>query len=142
MEPGGPEYWIILRAMLENFSLDAKDELLALVQGRVEASMQPQEPVPTLEQQLKSRELDLKETELQFKIQEAQAELAIKQRQVEAEAVRDESEGKWSAATAETERLKGGAEAEKLMAETQERKAAAILNLAKARDQLSGRLAQ
>jgi hypothetical protein len=142
MEPGGPEYWIILRAMLENFSLDAKDELLGLVQARVEASMQPQEPVPTLEQQLKSRELDLKETELQFKIQEAQAELAIKQRQVEAEAVRDESEGKWSAATAETERLKGGAEAEKLMAETQERKAAAILNLAKARDQLSGRLAQ
>lgn len=133
MEPGSPEYWVILRAALENYSLDAKDEILAMVKARLASAMNPQPPQPTIEQQLKARELDLKEAELQMKMQQAQAELQMKAREVEAEARRDEGEAAWNASTAQINQLKAQAEADKAAAEAQEKKAAAVAHLARAR---------
>ena len=137
MTPGSAEYWLILRAALENYSLDSKDEILGLVRARLESAMNPQPPQPTIEEQLKAREIDIKEQELQFKVQQAQAQMQLKAREVEAEALRDEGEARWNESTAQMNAMKAQAEAEKSAAEAQERKAAAVAHLAKARKDMS-----
>lgn len=139
MVPGSAEYWIILRAMLELHSLDAKDELLQLVNGHIESAMNPQPPQPDIDQQLKSRELDLKEAELQFKVAESREKWMLEGEKVRAEAERDRGEAEWNRSTAIQNQLKAQAEARKTAAEAQQAKAGAILNLAKAREAMNGR---
>ncbi len=132
MEPGGPEYWIIVRAMLENFSLDAKDELLTLVKGRVDNAINPAPPQPTFDQQIELQKLQLEELKLQLEAQKSGVELQLKAEAVDAEAIRDRGEAAWNQSTAEINAITGGAKAELLRAQAAKEKTAAIKNLADA----------
>ena len=133
MEPGGPEYWIILRTMLENYNIDSKDEILGLVQGRVEQAMNPPEPQPTFAEQMEMKKLELQEMQLQFKMQESKVKLGLESEKVDAEAERDRSEAQWSQSTAMANIAKMEAEIDKMDAEALEREAMSVKHLADAR---------
>jgi len=133
MEPGSPEYWIITRAMLENFSLDAKDELLGLVKGRIESAMNPQPPQPTIDEQIKMKTQELNEMKVQAQIQKDQMMLQLKAEEVDAEAARDRGEAQWSESTAVKNIQTMDAQITKLLAEADEKEAAAVKHLADAR---------
>lgn len=130
MQPGTTEYFIIMRAMLENFNLDAKDELLQIVNGRIDASTQPAEP--SVAEQIAVREVAVKEGRLQLDTAIAQAEQAREDLKVQAEAERDLGEAEWNRSLGEANRQKAQAEAEKSLADAQASKAAALYNLARA----------
>lgn len=129
MQPGSPEYWIIVRAMLENFSIDAKDELLGLVKGRVEAATNPQPEQPTIDQQIQMKKLELEEAKAQAMVMEKQGKLGLEAEKVDAEAQRDRSEARWSNSTAEANLAKMDAEITKLMAEADEKEALAMKHI-------------
>ena len=129
MQPGSPEYWITYRAMLENFSLDAKDELLAIVNQRIESAMNPQPQEPDIEQQIKLKKHELEESKLQLSAMEKRRKLMLEEEQVAAEAERDRSEAFWSQTTAEANLEKMDAEVEKLLAEASEKEALAMKHL-------------
>lgn len=135
MPPGSPEYWTVLLAVLENFSVDSKEELIGFVRQRIQSSMEPQED-PELA--LRTKELELKERELAFKMQSKVEELSLKAQEVEAEARRDEGEAKWNESTALVNQMKAEAEARAKAAEAQEKQTAAVLNLAKAKAEADG----
>ena len=132
MQPGSPEYWITYRAMLENFSLDAKDELLGIINQRIESAMNPQPPQPDIEQQIKLKKQELEEAKVEIMAMEKRAKLGLEAERVDAEAERDRGEAKWSETTAMANLDKMDAEVEKLMAEADEKEALAIKHLREA----------
>ena len=70
--PQSPAYWVIVKGIFQNSANDNRDELLQLVDGFLEQAMNPPEqgPDPQLEIEaakieLKHRELDIKQDEIQ-----------------------------------------------------------------------------
>jgi hypothetical protein len=129
MEPGSPEYWVIVRAMLNNFSLDAKDTLLGFVDQRLEAAQNPQPPQPTIDQQIEMQKLQLEQMKVESEILDKRAKLQLKAEETDAEAARDRGEAQWSESTAIANIEKMAAEINKLEAEAEERRAAAKKHL-------------
>jgi hypothetical protein len=109
----GPGYWMILKGVLKNYNLEDKEDFMKLIDQFLQQSLNPQPPPTPPDIEIKMKELERKNRELDFKIDQAVEGELRKDVEVEAEAARDRGEAIWNASEAslnarkaETERVK------------------------------------
>jgi hypothetical protein len=112
--PDQPGYWIVLKGILRNYNVEDKEALIDLIDAFLEKSLNPQPPEPTIDEQVKLREAERKDRDLDFKIEKAVEDELRKDVEVEAEATRDRGEAIWNASEAVLNARK--AEVEKIKA--------------------------
>jgi hypothetical protein len=124
--PGeSPAFWMLMKGIYENSSIDNREEMIQYADQMLEQSMQPPEPDPEVMQ---------KQAELEFRTQEHQDKMNVEARKLEqrdieikAEAVRDEGEGRMQTSTAVLQLVK--AETNKMREQSE-----TLLNIAKAQE--------
>lgn len=111
--PENAGYWMILKGVLKNYNLEDKDDFMQLIDQFLEKALNPEPPPTPPEIEIKMQELERKNRELDFKIDQAVEGELRKDVEVEAEAARDRGEAIWNASEAalnarkaETERVK------------------------------------
>ena len=110
-EPNGTGYWMLMKSIYENSSISDREQMIQIATQKLEQSMQPPQPDPMAQ---------LKQQEMQMKMESQKISLQIEQTR------------------AETERMRVTIEAQK--ADSQEAKdiTAAMLNVAKAESEEIG----
>lgn len=79
--PESPAYWLILKAIIDYSSIGIKDQLMPLIDGIIQQSMQPQEPQPDPRTELDATRLQVEAARDQTNAQIKAAELALKAQQ-------------------------------------------------------------
>ena len=111
--PGSPAYWIILKGVLKNYNVEDKEQLMQIMDSFLEQALNPPEPQPDFDQQVKIADQQRKAQELQFNVQKSARDDVRKSMEMEAEAERDRGEAIWNQSEAmlnlekaKTERVK------------------------------------
>lgn len=111
--PGSPAYWIILKGVLKNYNVEDKEQLMQIMDGFLQQALNPPEPQPDFDQQVKIAEQQRKAQEFQFDVQKSTRDDVRKNMEMEAEAERDRGEAIWNQSEAmlnlekaKTERVK------------------------------------
>lgn len=99
-EQGTPGYYMILKGILRNYNIEDKEALMKIVDQAIEQSLNPPPAPPDPEIEIKQAELERKNRELDFKIDQAVEAEVRKDVEVEAEAARDRGESIWNASEA------------------------------------------
>jgi len=95
-----PGYWIILRGIMRNYNVEDKEDLIKIIDGFLQQSLQPKEQEIPPEIQVKLKEQERKMRELQWKMDQAVEDEVRKDAEVEAEAARDRGEAIWNTSEA------------------------------------------
>ena len=94
--PGSPAYWIILKGVLKNYNVEDKEQLMQIMDSFLEQALNPPEPQPDFDQQVKIADQQRKAQELQFNVQKSARDDVRKSMEMEAEAERDRGEAIWN----------------------------------------------
>ena len=120
--PNSPAYYLLLKD---------KDQLIQLADGFLQQSLNPPEPQPDFEEQVKLQGQALREKEFMYKLSKGKMEEVRNKLEVEAEAERDRGEAIWNQSEAvlnvekaQTERMKAEADTALKFAQAAERLAA------------------
>ena len=131
MPPGSPAYWLLLRGVINNYNMEDKEKLSAIAEQLLQQSLQPQEPQPDFEEQVKMRAQSLREQEFQFKAGQQQVDNTRREAEMRAEAIRDRGEAIWNQSEAVLNVAKAQTEAQRVQSDS-------VLKEAKAAQALSG----
>lgn len=109
---GTPPYWLIMKSLYTNSSIDAKDEALPLIEQMLQNSLNPKPPPPDPKVELEKAKLQLEEKKHndlmeieRAKLEQKNVELVQSQQKVFSEAKNKEAEGIKFVAQAEAEEL-------------------------------------
>lgn len=58
--PESPAYWMLIRSIYENSSISNKESMIPLIDQLLERTLNPPQPSPTIDEQLKAQEMQLK----------------------------------------------------------------------------------
>ena len=128
---GSPAYWIILKGIISNYNIEEKEQLSQMADQFLQQALQPPEPQPDFDQQVKIAAQQLKEQEFQFKAEQSEVDNIRKDAEVEAEAERDRGEAIWNQSEAVLNLAKAQGESERSTAEV-------VFKQAKAAEALAG----
>ena len=129
--PNSPAYYLLLKGVIKNYNIEDKDQLIQLADGFLQQSLNPPEPQPDFEEQVKLQGQALREKEFMYKLSKGKMEEVRNKLEVEAEAERDRGEAIWNQSEAvlnvekaQTERMKAEADTALKFAQAAERLAA------------------
>ncbi len=122
---GSPAYYVILKGVLKNYNVEDKELLMQIMDTFLQRSLNPPEPQPNFDQQIKFAEQQRKAQEFQHHVQKSSRDDVRKVLEMEAEAERDRGEAIWNQseamlnmAKAQTERLKAESDSTLKQAQT------------------------
>jgi hypothetical protein len=123
--PGSPAYWIVLKGVLKNYNVEDKEQLMQVIDSFLQQALNPPNPEPDFDQQVKIADQQRKAQELQFNVQKSVRDGVRRDMEMEAEAERDRGEAIWNQSEAmlnlekaKTERLKAESDAALKQAQT------------------------
>ena len=128
--PASPAYWILLKGIINNYNMDDKEKLVQVADQFLQNAMQPQQPQPDFDEQVKMRAQGLKEQEFQLKAQQQGIDNARKEAEMQAEAIRDRGEAIWNQSEAVLNVAKAQTEAQKAQSDSVLKEARAAQALA------------
>ena len=122
---GSPAYWIVLKGVLKNYNVEDKEQLMQVIDSFLQQALNPPDPEPDFDQQVKIADQQRKAQELQFNVQKSVRDDVRRNMEMEAEAERDRGEAIWNQSEAmlnlekaKTERLKAESDAALKQAQT------------------------
>jgi len=111
--PNSPAYYIILKGVLKNYNVEDKELLMNIMDEFLQRSLNPPQPQPDFDQQVKIADQQRKQQEFQFNVQKSFRDDVRRNMEMEAEAERDRGEAIWNQSEAmlnlekaKTERIK------------------------------------
>jgi len=107
-----PAFWMLLRSIYENSSISNRDEMVAIIEQMMQASLNPPPPQPTPADQIKMQEMAIKAqneaARIQVELLRARAEIArvtLEAQKAVTQTAKDEADIMLSLAKADAEKL-------------------------------------
>jgi hypothetical protein len=136
--PNSPGYWILIRSIYENSSISNREEMIKIIEQMLQQTLNPPEPTPTIEEQLKAQEMQMKQQAEMQRIQvefiRANAEVARVQTEalkIPNDNAKKEAETMLALAKAEAEELGSQLNQYKAMADAMQAQSAGEVNAAR-----------